>query len=318
MNLIITIDTEEDNWQNYSPTRNPVTNIERLVPLQQIFDKFRAKPTYLITYPVATNPRSVGILKEILDTGRCEIGSHCHPWNTPPFEEEINEYNSMLCNLPEHLQYRKLKCLHEVICQNFGITPVSFRAGRYGFSDQVARSLMRLGYRVDTSVTPFTGWEVYKGADFSGYNSNHFRFDSEIFSEPLDGGRLLEVPATIGFLQGRFEFSHRVMQHLETGIYSKFRVKGILSRLNLLNKVWLSPEMASVEYMINLARRMHNMNFDFLNMSFHSTSLVAGFGPFVTSEKDEVLFSRKIESFLTYATDAGIESMTLSEFETCV
>jgi len=63
---------------------------------------------------------------------------------------------------------------------------------------------------------------------------------------------------------------------------------------------------------------MHKMNFDFLNMSFHSTSLIAGFGPFLTSEKEEILFSRNIESFLTYATDAGIESITLSEFENCV
>lgn len=318
MKLIITIDTEEDNWQNYSSSRNPVTNIERIVQLQHIFDKFRVKPTYLITYPVAMNPRSVDVLKEILDTGKCEIGSHCHPWNTPPFEEEINEYNSMLCNLPEHLQYRKLKCLHEVICQNFGVTPVSFRAGRWGFSDQVARSLIRLGYLVDTSVTPFTSWGDYKGADFSGFNVHHYRFDSEKFSAHQDGRRLLEVPATIGFLQGRFECSHRIMQHLETGAYSKLHVLGILSRLNLLNKVWLSPELASAGSMIKLAKRMHEMNFDFLNMSFHSTSLVAGYGPFVTNEKKERLFSEDIEIFLKYAADAGFESMTLSGFENSV
>ena len=184
--------------------------------------------------------------------------------------------------------------------------------------DQIARSLVKLGYRVDTSVTPFINWKDYQGADFSGFDNHHYRFDSEMIPALQDGGRLLEVPATIGFLQGRFALNHRIMQHLEAGVYSKFHLKGILSRLNLLNKVWLSPELASAEAMIKLAKRMHKMDADFLNMSFHSTSLLAGFSPFVTSEQDEMLFLREIERFLTYATDAGIESMTLSEFEKCV
>ena len=30
MKLIVTIDTEEDNWAHYSATNNPVSNIERI------------------------------------------------------------------------------------------------------------------------------------------------------------------------------------------------------------------------------------------------------------------------------------------------
>ena len=66
MFLVITIDAEEDNWSRYSATDNPVSNIERLIPLQQLFDEFGIRPTYLVSYPVATNPRSVEILKTIL------------------------------------------------------------------------------------------------------------------------------------------------------------------------------------------------------------------------------------------------------------
>lgn len=83
MKLIITIDTEEDNWSRYSATDNPVENIERIVPLQQLFDEFGVRPTYLVDYPVATNPKSVSVFKRILEEGKYEIGMHCHPWNTP-------------------------------------------------------------------------------------------------------------------------------------------------------------------------------------------------------------------------------------------
>ena len=114
MYLIVTIDTEEDNWGEYYLPEYSLRNIEEIPKLQDLFNEFNVKPTYLITYPVATNERAVFILKRILDEGKCEIGNHCHPWNTPPFEEERNKFNSMLCNLPMELQYKKIKVLHDL------------------------------------------------------------------------------------------------------------------------------------------------------------------------------------------------------------
>jgi hypothetical protein len=315
MKLVITIDTEEDNWIQYSATENPVENLDRIFDLQMLFDAFGVKPTYLISYPAATNPRSVAILRQILEGGNCEIGAHCHPWNTPPFEEEINEHHSMLCNLPEELQYRKLENLHEAIYRNFKVVPVSFRAGRWGFGTDVARSLCRLGYRVDTSLTPYENWAVYQGPDFSGYDPQPFRFDSEGLSARRKERGLLEVPATIGFLQGDFSFCQRLKRIIEVGIFKNFHLLGILGRLRLLNKVWLSPEFADADLMIRLARRMMEKRFTCLNMSFHSTSLMAGLSPFVRSKEEETGFLRRIESFLIFAVDAGLKPMTLAEFE---
>ena len=90
MKLIVTIDTEEDNWGEYKPAGHTVENIVRVQGVQQLFDEFSVRPTYLISYPVADDDRAVSILKGILERGGCEIGTHCHPWNTPPFEEEPN------------------------------------------------------------------------------------------------------------------------------------------------------------------------------------------------------------------------------------
>ena len=121
VNLVITIDTEEDCWKNYGRQNNPVENIKQIPMLQEIFNHYGALPTYLVSYPIVINQSSSLILKEMLDSGQCEIGAHCHPWNTPPFEEQISTRNSMLCNLPAELQYRKLEILHRTIVERFGL-----------------------------------------------------------------------------------------------------------------------------------------------------------------------------------------------------
>lgn len=313
MKLVITIDTEEDNWARYSTTDNPVENIEKIIQLQALFDRFGVKPTYLVTYPVATNPRSVAILKANLDAGKCEIGTHCHPWNTPPFEEEISERNSMLCNLPEDLVYRKLKCLHEVISNNFDVLPVSFRAGRWGFSASVARSLASLGYLVDTSVSPFVDWSAYHGPDFSNYPLSPYRFDLDDIFTPRADGALLEIPATVGFLQGDFARCQKWTKACETDIGKKLRMKGILNMLGLLEKAWLSPEHVDSGIMIRLAQRVENMKIPILNTTFHSTSLMASLGPFVVDQAAEKLFMRKVEDLLVHAVKSDWTTVCLKE-----
>ena len=116
--FIITIDTEEDQWDNYQTESNTVENINKLLFLQKIFDRYNAIPTYLINWPVITNPKSSQIIKKLCNESNCEIGTHCHPWNTPPFDEEINEKNSMMCNLPYELIEQKMGRLHETFVKS--------------------------------------------------------------------------------------------------------------------------------------------------------------------------------------------------------
>lgn len=317
MNLTITIDTEEDNWSKYSTTNNPVGNIERLVPLQKIFDRYGVRPTYLVTYPVATNPRSLDILKRILEEGGCEIGIHCHPWNTPPFDEHsvIRNQDTMLSNLPENVVIEKLRTLFETICQNFEVKPVSFRAGRWALGPGVAPALCQLGVRVDTSVTPYTSWIQYSGPSFSDFTPKPFRFGAEGLHHKTDDGALLEVPATIGFLQKDFELCHRLVVALENPIGRKLHLKGLLGRLNLVNKLWLSPEYQNAASMLLLARRMEGNGFPCINLTFHSSSMVGGLTPFVKTVKDEKNFMENIRSFLEESNKYGWTPKTLSELD---
>jgi hypothetical protein len=313
MKLIVTIDTEEDNWGHFSPTGHTLENIDRIPILQELFDTFNVKPTYLVTYPVASDSKSVALLRGIEKSGKCEIGMHCHPWNTPPFEEENSERNSILCNLFSDLQYKKMSYLHEAIRNAFDIMPVSFRSGRWGYDQSVAKNLYRLGYKIDTSITPYKDWTTDYGPDFSDIPPRPFRFDCEDIYRELPQGHMLEVPVSIGYLQANFELCNKILKMLRKSTFNRLRLIGILDKLNLLNNVWLSPEMSDSKKMIKLARCLMKKDHKILNMFFHSTTLKAGLNDYVKTKDDEKRFLQSIKDFLSFAIDAGIESIRLSD-----
>ncbi len=317
MKLIITIDTEEDNWTSWSAADNSVENIEQIIPLQKLFDRYGARPTYLISYPVANNPRSVQILKRILEEDRCEIGMHCHPWNTPPVKdtEEIGEQDTMLCNIPANLVLDKLSHLDDTIYKNFRVKAQSFRAGRWGFGPAVARALCRLNYRFDTSVTPYVNWEDYQGPDFSGFGPGSFKFTAQGIEQKSESGFLVEIPVTIGILHRSIHNLQIWIKTLRKALARRVKFDGILKRLTFMNTVWLSPELTGPEDMILLANRMKKNNASFLNLTFHSVSLQKGLSPFVKTKEDEFRFMQNIESFLRFACDAGWQGITLKDIE---
>ena len=313
MKLLVTVDTEEDNWGTFLPVGATVENLARLPRLQELFDSCQVRPTYLVTYPVVTDRGAISILRGLLETGRCEVGMHCHPWNTPPFEEETNERNSMLCNLPEELQFKKIESLRGAIVRNLGVVPTSFRAGRWGFGQSVARNLWRVGCTVDSSVTPFMDWTTYHGPDFSEWPPRLTRL--ECGPDPTTSGNasIIEVPATVGFLQENFRLCGRLSAILRKRPLRRLRMIGLLYRLNMLNRVSLSPELEDSDNMIKLTRVLMRKGYPFINMFFHSSSLMAGLGPFVRTPADESRFLGRIRRFLAFVRSEGIGSVGLSE-----
>ena len=311
--VFITIDTEEDTMGRYSPMDSPVDNIACIPRLQAIFDRYGALPTYLVDWPVVNDDNACTVLREIQERGGCEIGTHCHPWNTPPFEEETNEQNSMLCNLPSELVSKKVKTLHEAIVDRFELTPVSFRAGRWGLGSGVARSIRELGYKIDTSVTPFVDWTRMGGPNFSEASTFAYRFDPEDCLHKKEDGCLLEVPTTIGFFQKNFKRCYSVRKRLLEGAVSRYHLVGILDRLGMLNYRWLSPETSSGLEMIRLSKSFIRSGHSFLNMFFHSTTLLPGKTPYVNSERRLERFFKDIEIFLDYAVKKDFAFLPLSK-----
>ena len=84
-------------------------------------------------------------------------------------------------------------------------------------------------------------------------------------------------------------------------------------RLNVLNKVWLSPEKNTGSEMIRLTNRMRANGYPVINMTFHSPSLKQGFSPFVRTKEDEGKFLDRIREFLEYTKKIGVKSIKLSD-----
>src|SRR5438045_2912616 len=151
--LIVSVDTEEDNWR---PCRDGVTieNIRELPRLDALFQRLGVRATYFTTYQVAIHEWAAATLRQLRADG-AEIGAHLHPWNTPPLDEAFLPRNSMLTNLPAGLQFAKLERLTDSLRSAIGRRPRAFRAGRYALGPEAARALVRCGYAVDSSVTPY-------------------------------------------------------------------------------------------------------------------------------------------------------------------
>jgi hypothetical protein len=292
--FFITIDTEEDNWGEYRSTELSVEGVLRLRSVQEIFDRYGAIPTYLITYPVVKDESARALFLELLAKNRCEIGAHCHPWNTPPFEEVINERHSMLCNLPPSTVLKKIAVLQNEITQSLGLVPRTFRAGRWGFGADVAAAIHSLGFRVDTSVTPFIDWSVYTGPDYRHAPTHPYRFNPQSILSAVPNGVLLEVPATIGFLQQDEALCRRALQW--ASMAPLLRIRGILDKARILNLRWLSPELSNARDMIALVERTLRRGSSYLNMAFHSTTLLPGKTPFVQTQRDLDVFLHSIEA----------------------
>jgi hypothetical protein len=265
-----------------------------------------------VTYPVATDRSAVSILRPIADRGACEIGAHCHPWSTPPLVEPNTRENSILGNLPSEVQYAKIKLLHSAIAASFSIEPRIFKAGRFGYNTSVGRTLQRLAYQIDTSVTPYTSWISSQGFDFTDVAPDPFAIPAEDGTPDWRPATLFEVPVSIGFLQRPFARHNRILAAVTRHPFRRLRLASLLDRLGLLNKAWLSPECTDGKTMIRLARSMMREGYRVLNLTFHSPSLVAGLTPFTRTAEDELRLVRNLREFLQFAAESGITPVPLS------
>ena len=318
MICFVTVDTEEDNWGDYGCRDGAVENIDELPGFQALCDAFSAVPTYLVNWPVAAKARSRAIVRELLASGRCEVGTHCHPWNTPPIEEVIGPASSWLTNLPPELIRAKLVRLHQQIQEAFDVEPVTFRGGRWAFGATVAAVLEELGYLVESSVTPFVDWSLSQGPDYGGAPLRLHRFGSARPDIPMAGGRLLEVPPTIGVMESRQKVAASAYRVFRTVLGPRHRRRvepwgsGLGERLGMASLRWLSPEHSSAEDMIRLAESLRRQGYSWLNVPLHSVTLMPGRTPFVQTRQDRERFLETIREFLAWARDAGIRFAPLS------
>jgi glycosyltransferase involved in cell wall biosynthesis len=312
--LIVGIDAEaEFDWHDSFQRAGGVENLRHQGRAQALFDRFGVRPVYLVDYAAATTPAAFEPLAEFLREGRCEIGAHLQPWETPPFEEELGERTSFNHNLPAWLQQEKLLRLTEAIVQNFGVRPVTYRAGRYGVGEEASWILHRHGYQIDMSVHPGVDLRPRHGQDFRRSFNRPYWFGPE--------RALLEIPLTAGFTG--LLTSAALGQATHTDLYNalshplarRFHLLGICARAGLLERITLTPEGVSLEEMKRLTRTLLARGHRVFSFSYHSSSLLPGSTPYVRSAEDLDRFFALIEQYLAFFfNELGGTSITPSAY----
>jgi hypothetical protein len=312
--LIVSIDTEEDNWQ---PCRDGVTieNIRELPRLDSLFQRLGVRATYFTTHQVAVQEWSAATLRQLQDGG-AEIGAHLHPWNTPPLDEPFTPRNCMLNNLPAELQLAKLERLSATLEEATGARPLSFRAGRYGLGPDTTTALIQCGYPIDSSVTPFVSWEAFDdGPTFVGAPLQMYRLGGRADVRiPNPDGPLLEIPLSTGYNRSPFRVWDGVYQMLATRVPPSLHLPGLASRLGLVKRILLSPETHPVADMLTLAHRLIDEGLGHLHLFLHSPSLQPGLTPFAPGPAEVEGIYRAIATFVErLGRTISLDFVTVSE-----
>ncbi|OHB00189.1 MAG: hypothetical protein A3E94_01225 [Candidatus Zambryskibacteria bacterium RIFCSPHIGHO2_12_FULL_44_12b] len=302
MKLIITVDTEADNqWKKEKLVT--LENIFYLPRFQELAQRFGFIPTYLVTYEVAVNSEAASILSQFQKGGNAEIGAHLHPWTTPPYQKDT-AWERKYHRFPSELSFEeldeKMRTLTEAIKENFGESPTSFRAGRWGLSPKVVKVLKELNYTADSSVTPGISWHKTKG-DPKGLGGPDFRhaplFPYEISNDNIlsqgESG-IVEIPVTILPTGGIIE---RIVRQA-TGHPRWFRIfpETTLNDLKIVYKAVLCKHLPYIQFMI------------------HSSELMPGGSPYA---KDENAMERTfglIRDLFSFLKEQQVDGVTISQF----
>lgn len=294
--FIITIDTEPDcdvSWKRSDPLtfESVLVGIPKI--LRPIWDKFEVRPVYFVSPEVVGNAQCCDVLKEEIRLG-AEVGSHLHSEYIEPHKKYEDFAGTPSKEYPcfahdTEIEFEKIKNLTELIERNVGVRPVSYRAARYGADLDTIKSLKRLGYTVDSSVTPRIDWSYQSGPDHSrGPQQPYFVSDESLYHAGNSG--ILEVPITIS--EKRF----------------------FLLPENWLFRRWLRPtHMTVFEMKLLVSEFLKKYENPVLNMMFHSMELIPGKTPFVKSTFAQKAYVSRLERTIAYLKDKGFRSRTLGQ-----
>ncbi len=302
--LCIVIDTEaEFDW--YGGYRRDLTethSIREQYRAQEIYARFGARPTYVMDYAVASKDEPAALMQALFKAGDCDLGSHLHPWITPPFDEPLTVENSYHCNLNSAIERAKLDRLTQAVTEVRGSAPKVFKAGRNGLGAQTVSLLEASGYDVDCSVVPHADYSLDGGPDFRGISEQPSWF-GEI-------RRLLEVPETQGYLGLMRGMPGLWDAILERKTLRNTGFRGLLSRVNLINVAMLTPEGVPERELVELLTTQINDGKKVMTLTYHSSSLLPGCTTYVGSAVERDAFLQRIELVLKIATeDLGMRIM---------
>lgn len=292
--LCITIDTEPDcdiRWKRSDPLsfESVLYGISSI--LRPIWDRFDIKPVYFVSPEVVQNNDCCKVLNKEIQFG-AEIGTHLHSEYIEPNKKyegfagtASKEYPCYAYNT--EVELAKIKNLTDLIAKKLGVKPVSYRAARFGADLDTIKCLEKLGYKVDSSVTPQIDWSRQGGPDHSKAPKQPYFISVDDYYS-AGGLRILEIPITISKKRGFF-----------------FADKWLFFR-------WLRPTHMTVTEMKILTNEfIRNYNAPVLNMMFHSMETIPKKTPFVRTKIGQKMYLNRLEKIIRHLKEKGFKSKTL-------
>jgi hypothetical protein len=297
--LCVSIDCECDKgpgWRSEKPLAFRGVDDGIGARLQPLFERFGAKPTYLLSPEVIRDSRSAELLAKL--DGRAELGAHLHGELAEPgaFEPDVTE--AFQRDYPPELERQKLAYLTDLFARAFGKKPLSFRAGRFGIGPASIGILEELGYAVESSVTPYVDWsDKAPGLSFVGAPTQPYRPDARAPGR-VGSSRILEVPVTIR--------PRRAQRVPVVGRYVEAR--------------WLRPTRGTARSIVDVAkdeiasaRKADARAPVVLNAMFHNVEVVPGKSPYAQDEREARAILDRLAALLDFARAQGIRVIGLSD-----
>jgi len=274
--FIITVDTEPDDlWRGDGSVT--CRNADFLPRFQALCERYSFKPVYLTDYDMSRDPTFVAFAKDAVKRETAEIGMHLHAWLTPPFDaiDEAKGLKRYLVEYDDALMAAKIDTVTQSIRDNFGVSPVSHRAGRWAFDHRYLWTLEVCGYLVDCSVTP--GVSVKKSSPESAYVPVGYEGfpEAPYFMSRED----VRLPGTSGMLQVPMTIRRDGGQVAK--LLSRFAPR--VAR-RLFPTEWLRPTGNNLGAMRALVRDSVKKGEHYLEFMIHSSELMPGGSPYFPDE----------------------------------
>lgn len=302
--FVVTVDTEEEfDWSRPFGRCNFRTEHLKCVPRFQVLcEQFDIRPCYLVDLPVVENGYGADLLSGYAHNNQAEIGLQLHPWVNPPFEEELNPFNSFAGNLSPELERAKLTHLHEAVAEQMGVQPDAYRAGRYGLGPTTPDILQDLGIAIDTSVRARFDYSDEGGPDYGSYPIHPYW---------ISQGQLLELPLTTVFAGALRGVGDRMYRDWLSSNASR----SLLSRSNLLKRIALTPEGIPLDEALSGIDVALLDQVPVLNISLHSPSLDVGHTPYVRNAEQLEQLYKWLTGVFQHLQKNGVRPTNMAEIK---
>jgi hypothetical protein len=311
--VVLTIDTEPDNQWSRGTTELTFANTRGLGRFIELCRRIGAPATYLTSYSVARDRESAAVLRQAL-AGGDEIGGHLHAWETPPLTPADETAHPYIFEYDPDVRLAKLAAMTRAVEDAFGVQPVSYRAGRWGFDDVEAENLAALGYRYDTSVVPGHDFRASRGLNRPGPSYRHHLVGTPAQPYRLKG--LLEAPVsvtTLGRLGGSgvgAALARTFANRADRG--SRAAIK-LLRESGLCRMVWVRPLRHPRADLVAAALQLVAQGARVINIMTHSSECFPGTAPHTRNEEDLQRLHNDIEAVVAAVRAAGVTPRTLKD-----